>query len=120
MNKWIRAAKARLYGIELYYSSSRGVGHTRAMIEGAKNEERPILISGTSTSARNIGRAAGIRPQDCLGWGEIGVTKNMRGLRQPLVFDNYGIQCMITDALRAINDLEFLMLSLRRLLYNID
>lgn len=120
MNKWIRETKARLCAIELYYSSSRGVGHTRAMIKGAKSEERPILISGTSISARNIGRTAGVRPQDCLGWNEIGVTKNIRGLRQPLVFDDYGIQCIIADALNAIGDLEHIILSLKRLPYNID
>lgn len=93
--------KQRLQFLATYLESTRRVGHTTAMIDGAKSSDCIVL-------ARNQTGADFLRA--LLPDGQIAtlsaVEKNLAGQRKPLLLDNAALHSVLHDALGEITRLE--------------
>ena len=85
-----------------YLLSTRGVGHTRTMIEGAKYSNGVVVVLHSSDYAYTREMRKRVPEAVTVGWPEISVV----GLRLPLVMDNGGLLHMLSDALEVIDALQ--------------
>jgi len=85
----------------LGYLQNRGLGHTTAMLEGAQNTDGVIIIAHTKPFADSLARrcknARGISLHN---------LASLRGLRLPILIDNFALQTLLTNAHKRICELE--------------
>ena len=84
-----------------YLQSNRRLGHTTALLEGAKNTDGIIIIAHTKSFADSLAQrcknARGVSLHNLI---------SLRGLRAPILVDNFALQILLTDAHRRIRELE--------------
>lgn len=92
----------KLEQILAYYSFTIGAGHTRAMMEGAKNVDRVAIMGHTMNWSTELSREAkGIKP---ISW--FNFHDQLRGYRLPLLIDNSALREIIEECLVIIHDLK--------------
>jgi len=96
-------AKKELITLGNYFIATRQVGHTTAMMEGAKNTSCLILTS----NQMGVDRLKTFKPK-----GDVisiqNVEQDLRGRNQPLLLDNEAVVTVISHALEEIRRLEAL------------
>ena len=82
--------------LAFYYMSTRGVGHTTVMREGALAHPSAIVIAATQATAENsgVGRSN----------AQSIYNLRLRGLRAPLALDNSAIFLLVTEAASRIRE----------------
>jgi len=93
-----------------YYYISRGVGHTRAMIEGAKDTDGVIILAHEHRYAVSLAR--GCKNATPLAWFGYGAD-TLCGQRKPLLIDNGAMIDILADAINYINTLEHVVARLQ-------
>ena len=87
--------------ILLYYSSSRGTGHTRLMLDGIKQDPNRGYIV-----VINYAHGRQFKPYRVL---PLSYPERWRGLRAPIVWDNYTIVHLLAECqkeLKRLNELS--------------
>lgn len=91
-----------LQSIEEFYRKRPGVGHTTAMIEGARSVPACIVLSGSSTTHQQAMRS--ILPERCV---VKRLSDPLLGLPAvPMVLDNFAIYELCLAARKEIERLE--------------
>lgn len=90
-----------LKAIVRHLQSTRGVGHTTAMIRGAQNVEEVIVVAENQHYADLLQRK--LPSADVVSLG--GITR-MGGVRKPLVVDNEALLNLLHSALLEIERLD--------------
>ena len=93
--------KSKLEDVVRLYSGLRQVGHTTAVLEGAKNTNA-IVITHDSGMKEYIGGLTGGKTE-CRSINNLG---SLIGIRSPIVFDNAAILELAMASLHRINQLE--------------
>lgn len=90
--------------LEAYYQHTRQVGHTTAMIEGAKNTEGVIILAHDMKYAKKLARqcSKGATPVS-LG----SLEHRLRDHCRPLLIDNSAMWWLLQDAIKEIKELRF-------------
>lgn len=83
-----------------YYQGTRGVGHTRAMVDGVGN--RSIIVVANSRQVKALARLT--LAQHVFPVHDIGET--LRGLRLPLHIDNHAFETIWDEVRKALNNAE--------------
>lgn len=98
-----------LEGIENYCGSTRGVGHTTAMLEGANRSPRAIVVAATLTGGMAIASKL-VGPPDGNSWRiatlESFADGRLRGRREPLLWDNGAIEVLLKRFRREIDEMR--------------
>lgn len=90
-----------------YFDTTRGVGHSTTMLEGATRKDC-VIIGASDAHAQDLADAARImagssqRPKSC-GWKNI---DRLRGIRAPLAVDNYALHSMLDEIIACLSDDE--------------
>lgn len=93
--------KKQLENLLAYYATTPRVGHTTAIIQGAKNVNSVIILVGHAAHAKNMHWAApgaDFVPLDNL--------DKLQGRKQPLLIDNFAIATLLSESLKEIERLE--------------
>ena len=91
-----------------YYSRTRGIGHTRLMIEGLEHYQgEAILIGHTRDYAEQIARRAmHSNPNIRIAPRTLSSLHTLRGHSGPLAYDNAALIDLFRDCLQEINKLQ--------------
>jgi hypothetical protein len=81
-----------------YFGSTRGIGHTTAVIKGYNMTPLPVAIVHNKDFGDRVYRGQNYVALDDLA--------SLRGVRRPLVIDNHAFQLICQQALETITDLE--------------
>ena len=87
-----------------YYGTGRRRGHTKAMLEGAKNSDC-VVVCGDYYQCRNM---AGVLEANTIDERTISVhaPHQLKSSDKPLVWDNYALYVLFTEAASEIERLE--------------
>lgn len=97
-----------------YLSVNRAVGHTKMMLEGAKNSPDPVVVIHNESMRNNLPEFkatvgdVGIQvggPMNAISLAEIDAGK-LRGTRGPLAIDNAALQVLLGDLVSTIASLR--------------
>jgi hypothetical protein len=96
--------KETLQWILRYYDATRGVGHTRLMLEGKAYLNNGVMITHTKEYGEKIIKSS-------IGHGRIKIESlnslnNLLGKREAIAFDNCALYILFTNVLGEINNLE--------------
>lgn len=83
-----------------YYSSTRGVGHTRSMLEGALHTDCLVVTPNLGISKTFSDKGLKCVALNNLEYG------SLRGCKKPIVFDNSSILEICSDSLHHIAELK--------------
>jgi hypothetical protein len=84
-----------------YYKATRSRGHTTAMLQGANNTPKAIILAASEGHARQLKQVA---PQsECV---SMRVPQALRGRINPLLVDNFAMEQLLADAVFEIRRLE--------------
>lgn len=90
----------KLQALIAYYNVTRGVGHTKTMLEGAFLH-RCIVLAKDSRQARDFNRRSGVITS--VGCNDL---NSLLGLRLPLAIDNAVLWTLMAEAWSCIQDLR--------------
>ena len=82
-----------------YYQYTRGCGHTKAMLEGAKNADCFVVVP-----SMEIGRYVVMAPKEKL--ITLARLERLMGHKKPLAFDNSTLFTIFREALSEIRELK--------------
>ena len=82
-----------------YYLSTRGVGHTYSMMEGAKNTDC-LVVCANKQQKREVDRQLLGKKTTTLA----NVKWELRGIEKPLLIDHYALCCLVEEMLRRIEE----------------
>ena len=82
-----------------YYLSTRGVGHTYSMMEGAKNTDC-LVVCANKQQEREVGKQLLGKKTTTLA----NIKQELRGIKKPLLIDHYALCCLIGEMLRRIEE----------------
>lgn len=99
----------QLAELAYYYASSRQVGHTTAMMRGAKVSDC-LILAHNQCGARNIKLLAPMGSVISLA----SMGERLRGIRKPLLIDNAAMSEILQGALAEIERLEQKVATARR------
>jgi hypothetical protein len=89
----------------------RGVGHTYAMLNGAKNTNQGVVvIAATSPEATRLKMQIGDKAVVV----SLNNLESLRGLRKPVVIEHTALEMLFIEAIREIDRLEFRVNQLQR------
>ena len=91
-----------------YYWQTRGVGHTRAMMEGVGDKSIVVVVDQRQTRQLQS-RWPGVNYMIVPDIGE-----KLHGLRAPLHIDNYAFTTIWAEARKALDEAESIMVELER------
>jgi hypothetical protein len=97
----ISQTKKRLQAAIEYFAATRGVGHTKTVIEGIAKNLGSAVIVANENGAREY-------EKQCVGISAVSIDgfEKLRGQTRPIVFDNHSLIILFTGAFRAIDNLE--------------
>jgi len=102
----------KLKELSAYHVSTRQVGHTTAMLEGAKNTDGIIILAHNMDFARQLAKQC---PDAIpISWQEDGLL-SLRGMRRPLLIDNAAIWSILSEAAKEIQSLQAEIMKLKEL-----
>jgi hypothetical protein len=81
-----------------YLGSTRGIGHTTAVIKGFNTSPMPVAVTATEDYGKRVFGQQNYVSVDNLA--------SLRGVRRPLVIDNSALEQICQEALEMIVDLE--------------
>ena len=82
-----------------YYLSTRRVGHTYSMMEGAKNTDC-LVVCANKQQEREVGKQLLGKKITTLA----NIKQKLRGIKKPLLIDHYALCCLIGEMLRRIEE----------------
>ena len=91
----------QLNELEAYYSATRQIGHTTAMLEGAKNTATVIILAHDMKYARDLARRCG-RERGVVPISLHSLPHGLRGHHKPLLIDNSAMWWLLRDAIKEI------------------
>lgn len=86
----VTAVLGDLETVGRYYAGSRNVGHTTAMLIGAR-ESRALIVAADAVHSDWF-RRQGLHAESR------SALRTLAGAKMPLLVDHWALQCMITDA----------------------
>jgi hypothetical protein len=95
--------KQKLKEIIHYYSSTRQVGHTTGMLEGANYVDNPLILVHSTEMGDHIKRRMGAKN---VSFVSLNSKSFLRGLKKPLFIDNCAAWVLFKEALHEIQTLE--------------
>lgn len=102
------AVKAARQIVE-YLAASRGVGHTRAVMEGADNVESHVMFSNSRIARIITDRGVPTRAK----WITLDAADVLRGSRLPLVLDNSALAVLLEGLLAEIDEAHEMLMTER-------
>jgi hypothetical protein len=93
--------KEKLLSFAHYYTINRGVGHTRAMIDGAARTPKAFVIVESLHSAQRLDPSIDLHRVVSMH-----NLSKLRGLRAPITFDNIVLQNLFRESASEISRLE--------------
>ena len=94
-----------LYNILNYFSDTRGVGHTETALNGVKNTDECFMMVSDNKQTKDILRRNSELVGKIISFSHFEFNK-LRGVRKPLVFDNYVLTIIFNQSLNRIQELE--------------
>lgn len=85
-----------------YYDVTRQVGHTMAMLDGAKNTKGVIVVAHTMNHATDLAKQC----PSATPVGLDGSEKKLKGRREPLLLDNSAVIWVLDGLLKEIFSLR--------------
>lgn len=97
---WSETAE-KIARLKVYYSTRRGVGHTRAMILGAANTERVIVLAHNMRHGEDIKDRC--RNAKIITWDRL---DGLNGESSPLLIDHWALMEILSDAQKMLGELQ--------------
>lgn len=94
----------KLEDLRTYYYSTRQVGHTVAMLEGAKNIDGVIVMAHTFNFAQQLARMC--RDAVPVSFASEDLAQALLGRCAPLAIDNSAMMSLLDEALTEIGRLQ--------------
>jgi hypothetical protein len=89
----------KLKDIHTYYMGTRRVGHTMAILDGAKSNKDILVLVANTTQKKNINL-----PENQM--VSINNLEALRGRRNPLLIDHFALQSMVSELFRDLDALS--------------
>lgn len=96
--------KDKLKELICYYQTTRCVGHTTGMLEGANYTDKALILTHDTNMANQVKQLIG-SPKSVV-VNSINSPHMVRGFKRPLFIDNAALMVLFKEALNEIEQLE--------------
>jgi hypothetical protein len=98
--------KNKLYEIGGYYMANRQAGHTYTLLNGAVNNDEPVIVIVGNANSRRLFDGVLKKKDRVITLEQISGTGALRGYSYPMVIDNHAMSNLCSESLHEIENLE--------------